>query len=209
VAGDEPLRGGARHRGGHVPSRSNGRHAASMKYGGGVRRSGVTFQQTLLVDGDVHRHRSGTHRADHLPRDQARSPLPRHQLPSKREGRLLDRPGDRVGGGQDVRALPPHSRCASESFPRFTSRIVTFAPIAAAIRAALRPVHPAPRTVTFPGGKSSVPGSRKPAPPHPFSSPAHPTWMEKIPATSLIRPKDRPARRRTSRSRTRRAVTRR
>ena len=95
-------------------------------------------------------------------------------------------PATASGVDRTVRALPPHSRCASESFPGFTSRIVTFAPIAAAIRAALRPATPAPRTVTFPGGKSSVPASRTPRPPQPFSSPRAPTWMERIPATSLI-----------------------
>ena len=184
--GDEPLRGGARHGGGHV------RHAVVDdtlfdEIGGRVCRRAGRFDRPPLVDGDIHHHRPGPHRRGSSPGKRGAAPAPPPPARWKRR-RSASRTASFTASGVDriVRTFPPHSRFASASFSGFTSRIVTFAPIRAAIRAALRPATPAPSTVTSPGGDPSVPGSSTPRPPHPFSSPRAPTWMERIPATSLI-----------------------
>ena len=104
--GDEPLRGSARHGGGHV------RHAIVddpflNKIGGRVRRRAGRFDRPALVDGDIHHHRPGTHPAYRRPGHEERRPLPRHQHGGNDEVGSPDRIAYRFRGGPDRAHLSP------------------------------------------------------------------------------------------------------
>ena len=85
-----------------------------------------------------------------------------------------------------VRALPPHARCASESF---SGSHVEDRHVRAERRGDPRgvaPGHPGPENGHVSRRRAGRSAEQDTASPAPFSSPRAPTWMERIPATSLI-----------------------
>ena len=188
--GDEPLRGGARHRGGHI------RHAVVDdtffdEVGGGVCRRAGRFDRPPLVDSDIHHHRPGPHRADHRPGNQERRPLSRHQHGGNDEVGLPDRIAHRLWRRPDRAHLSPAFTVCKCQFFRVhvEDRHVRADPggdprgVAAG--------HTCSQHGHIPRRRSFGTGEQDTAPPAPLFEPPRPNLDGEDPRHLAHRPKDR------------------